>query len=236
MIHRSTGGGTSPTLSSRERAGLSEFPNSMFGVRCWMFDVSRFMERAGAPLILLFAFLLSQTTVRASAANITHITATPTQISITGHADDSVPIHIAELAPYQSTNDLANAPEVAQARPRHNFSVIVPRWDGPRDRLYSGFLAFTATNGARLPQGEIHFVEEMPKVSKYREPFPRAASKKGLQVQMVDDALALGVKHAALNLNLTRLIDLNDDTNRPDWQMDGVTYHFRPDQVDALDH
>ena len=39
------------------------------------------------------------------------------------------------------------------------------------------------------------------------EPFPTPASKKGLQVQMVDDALSLGVKHAALNFNLAQLVE-----------------------------
>src|SRR6185295_13676833 len=32
-----------------------------------------------------------------------------------------------------------------------------------------------------------------------------SSSKKGLQVQMTDDALALGVKHAAINVNLAQL-------------------------------
>ena len=31
------------------------------------------------------------------------------------------------------------------------------------------------------------------------EPYPAPASKKGLQVQMVDDALALGIHHAGLS-------------------------------------
>ena len=41
-------------------------------------------------------------------------------------------------------------------------------------------------------------------------PFPTPASKKGLQVQMVDDALALGIKHAALNVNFAQLLDLSE--------------------------
>ena len=32
--------------------------------------------------------------------------------------------------------------------------------------------------------------------SRYRTPYPVAASKKGLQVELVEDALTLGVKHA----------------------------------------
>ena len=39
------------------------------------------------------------------------------------------------------------------------------------------------------------------------EPYPQPSSKKGLQVQMVDDAIALGIRHAALNFNLAQLID-----------------------------
>lgn len=39
------------------------------------------------------------------------------------------------------------------------------------------------------------------------DPFPTARSKKGLQVQMVEDAIALGVQHAALNWNLAQMID-----------------------------
>lgn len=41
-------------------------------------------------------------------------------------------------------------------------------------------------------------------------PFPSPSSKKGLQVQMVDDALALGIKHAALNVNFAQLLDLSE--------------------------
>ncbi len=67
------------------------------------------------------------------------------------------------------------------------------------------------------------------------EPFPSPASKKGLQVQMVDDALALGVKHAALNFNLAQLIDPRGDTNNPAWTFEGRTYRFQRGYLDALD-
>lgn len=39
-------------------------------------------------------------------------------------------------------------------------------------------------------------------------PFPVLPNQKGLQVQMVDDAIALGIHHAAINVNLTALFDL----------------------------
>lgn len=65
--------------------------------------------------------------------------------------------------------------------------------------------------------------------------FPEAASKKGLQVEMVDDALALGVKHAALNFNLTSLADLRGDPANPTWTVEGRTFNFRRDALERLD-
>ena len=45
-------------------------------------------------------------------------------------------------------------------------------------------------------------------------PFPSPANKKGLQVQMVDDALALGIHHAAINVSLGALIASVADDGR----------------------
>jgi len=65
-------------------------------------------------------------------------------------------------------------------------------------------------------------------------PFPAAASKKGLQVQMVDDALALGVRHAALNVNLTQMVDLSRNPANFRWEMDGEAYYFHRGYVEHL--
>lgn len=68
------------------------------------------------------------------------------------------------------------------------------------------------------------------------EPFPKSTSKKGLQVQMVDDALALGVRHAALNFNLAQLVDPRGDTNNLSWEESGRLFRFQRGYVEALDH
>jgi hypothetical protein len=74
-----------------------------------------------------------------------------------------------------------------------------------------------------------------PIPSRYNEPYPAATSKKGLQVEIVDDALALGVKHAALNFNLSQLIDPRGDTNNPSWEFDGRTFHFKRAYLEHMD-
>ncbi len=74
-----------------------------------------------------------------------------------------------------------------------------------------------------------------PVTSRYNEPYPDAPSKKGLQVEIVDDALALGVKHAALNFNLSQLIDPKGDTNNPAWELDGRKFHFKRGYLESMD-
>ena len=45
------------------------------------------------------------------------------------------------------------------------------------------------------------------------QPFPQAKGKKGLQVQMADDAIALGIHHASININVTALLQLQPSDN-----------------------
>jgi hypothetical protein len=71
--------------------------------------------------------------------------------------------------------------------------------------------------------------------SRYNEPYPRAASKKGLQVEMVDDALALGVKHAALNINLTALFVRGESADALSYASNGETFHFQRGYVEGMD-
>lgn len=67
------------------------------------------------------------------------------------------------------------------------------------------------------------------------EPFPSGNSKKGLQVQMVDDALALGVAHAALNINLAQVLHPTGDSNSPSWVCEGRTLRFHSGYLDSMD-
>ncbi|HEV8541822.1 MAG TPA: DUF5722 domain-containing protein [Verrucomicrobiae bacterium] len=64
-------------------------------------------------------------------------------------------------------------------------------------------------------------------------PFPTPASKKGLQVQMVDDALALGVRHAALNVNFGQLLTF--ETNNIHARYRGADFWFSRGYVNHLD-
>lgn len=60
-------------------------------------------------------------------------------------------------------------------------------------------------------------------------------SKKGLQVQMVEDAIELGVKHAALNVDLTAMVAPDGGEDSIQWISKGETFRFRRGVVESLD-
>lgn len=70
-------------------------------------------------------------------------------------------------------------------------------------------------------------------------PFPAAGNKKGLQVQMVEDALALGIGHATLNVLLTSLLlpqgEAEDDRNAIPWTHNKTEIHVDGAYLASID-
>jgi hypothetical protein len=67
------------------------------------------------------------------------------------------------------------------------------------------------------------------------QPFPQAPGKKGLQVQMVDDAIALGIHHAGININLTALLQLQPSDNTIRFQHKDREWLINGDYAISLD-
>ena len=65
--------------------------------------------------------------------------------------------------------------------------------------------------------------------------FPVVSSKKGLQVQMVDDALALGIRHATLNVNISQFVALTNGPGTIEWHVGGETVFLRGAALTGLD-
>jgi hypothetical protein len=66
-------------------------------------------------------------------------------------------------------------------------------------------------------------------------PFPNPPSIKGLQVQMNDDALALGIHHAGVNINVASLVDLEKKPGNPKRVVDGFEFSFHESYFRHLD-
>lgn len=67
------------------------------------------------------------------------------------------------------------------------------------------------------------------------ESFPDSPDKKGLQVQMVEDAIVLGIHHAALNVSLGALMDLQEEPDSLRISRNGRTYFIHGRYVKSLD-
>jgi hypothetical protein len=204
--------------------GLAEVPSD-FGAM-WQNIINRGPTR---PLFLFGAWVLVLTTSigAAQSAGVVKVSATSRELRLT-LAEGPSSIAIFEQAPGQKLTEPGTA---LNKTPNAHQLLTIPRFDGARDRLYSAFGAFDSDKALI---GQARFVSEFENVSKYSETFPSASSKKGLQVQMVEDAIALGVKHAALNVNLATLVDLKHSTNSYVWEMDGQKYHFKRRSVDGI--
>ncbi|MEW6303666.1 MAG: DUF5722 domain-containing protein [Verrucomicrobiota bacterium] len=174
----------------------------------------------------IIALLVGSLHFSVADAAITHIAAGADELMFTLGAGEA---SLVELMPHQTLRDIGRGRIVAVSE-RGQKAIMIPRRDGGRDRIYSGFVAVTNAQ----PSSQIRYVEEFRGVSRDNTPYPVAASKKGLQVQMVDDALALGIKHAALNFNLATLIRARPGPDTLTWRMDGQDYFFARSYLDAL--
>ena len=67
------------------------------------------------------------------------------------------------------------------------------------------------------------------------DPFPSPPNIKGLQVQMAEDAIALGIHHAGINVNLTALLDLSQKPDGPKRMAGGREFHFNNRYLESLD-
>lgn len=137
---------------------------------------------------------------------------------------------LVELEPYQPDAKFAEGRKVADVNEGRGL-VVLPRTSEGRDRLDSRFLLVSNNQ----PVGHARYPTHLEVVSADRTPFPQTTSKKGLQVQMLDDALALGIEHATLNVNLAGLIDLRGRRDSLSWESQGGRFLFHQRALLRLD-
>lgn len=166
------------------------------------------------------------------------------ELTITGTVgeqwiDEGGMVELYELSPYQYEPDAALL-EPIHTQPLQSsgeFEFSVDRINKNRDRYYSKFLV-AIRNGS-----ELNFVDRPKYVSDIRFlaehdiDYPEPASKKGLNVQMTDDAELLGVSHSTITVVINGMMykDTIDFENAIEFQSGGETYYFRKDYLAELD-
>jgi hypothetical protein len=208
---------------------------------------SRILGAAVAALLTSAAFnglahAVAQPTQQAS--GIASVAATESAITVTGMipaADDPVAtsIDVYELDPTQDAAAYQDSAPVASAAPDGTgaFRASFDRYAGARDRYYSKFLAVARTADGAEPLGAPHYVDDVRFAATNDYPFPRVADKKGLQVEMTDDAEQLGVQHGAINVAFNQLMLLRnaDPADTITFTVDGTPFYFDRSYVTGLD-
>lgn len=145
-----------------------------------------------------------------------------------------------ELQPYEDKQqEWRELTPIAEKTVNTSFSFEIPLKEGEHNRLYSKFVAVLQDEN-----GEYHLVDDAkyitnPEIVAANDfPFPTAESKKGIQVQMTDDAEELGISHAAINVAYDLMLYRSD--NHPDntieYEFEGETFYFKKDYVQGLDN
>ncbi|WP_307376730.1 DUF5722 domain-containing protein [Microbacterium sp. W4I20] len=166
------------------------------------------------------------------------VTATSDQILVSGSAPASTAgqtLTLYELDGWEYEPDYADGIELATTDGGGDFSFAVPRLDDERDRISSKFLVVADAGGtpAYIDSARYVTVHDYPAENEFE--FPAPATKKGLQVQLTDDADELGVGHAAINIALDEAIQTDASNDAIAFEHDGETYHFNKKYMTDLD-
>ncbi len=164
-----------------------------------------------------------------------------TQDSLVFSVEAQGPFEVVELRPDQELESLGNADVVLRSTGPGSrggsFEVKSGEgvWNREKTGLGGGFVVRQKDPLTGYhPVGPIRHVEDFGGVNRRHPPAVRGRSRKGLQVQMVDDAIALGVQQAALNVNLAGLIAPGEEKETYEWTRNGRQFHFRKAAVDAI--
>ncbi len=126
-----------------------------------------------------------------------------------GRGDDPQPGH---PPVFVGTADIWNSQAVLRC----------PRRDAAHDRIYSSFRV--TVNGEQTDG--VCWVTDLGSVAAYEQPYPHTDTIKGLQVAWLEDALKLGVKHAAINLNQGDIMMPGPGEDIVPFVSDGQTFWF----------
>ena len=138
-------------------------------------------------------------------------------------------IYLFELRPYESEigsrTDYVSSVGAGETR-----TVSIPLNKGTaQDRLYSRFVPAVFDGTTFTAVGAAHYITNPEVVASNQDAFKTPLTKKGLNIQlnMLNDAFTLGVKHVAVNIAFSQFLGSGID-----YEYDGKTYHFNKSVVE----
>lgn len=149
-----------------------------------------------------------------------------------GELKDDGYYYLFELQPYEK--EIGTRTDYAAWSDKKKETVFTLDFSGqPSDkRLYSRYVAAVRTGDTYREISAPIYVTNPGDVAAYREEYPEAMSKKGLLIEldMLGDALDLGVKHTTINIPYHHLVG-----GTLKYTYDGETYYFNKDLIESYD-
>jgi len=148
---------------------------------------------------------------------------------------------LAEVRPWQQVQQLASLEELAWTKPVKSGrgSLTVPRAVGgtlPYDRIHSRWCLVRANGEAVQPASHAVYCTDDAKTALKTIPVPEPKTKKGLQISWRPNDMkqldGLGVKHAAVNIELCGLLNVPDGTPFIEHTYMGRTFRINKNVVD----
>lgn len=171
--------------------------------------------------------------------NSCYITSDKQYIQIDGTYDGEMTgtdgnFYLFELQPYEtgigSRTDYFQKIEHGSALSTH----IALNWSSSSDRVYNRFITvvWDTANNTYVPVSEPHYVTNPEILAPDQQAFPDTQTKKGLRIQidMLADAMELGVKHAGTDILFQQILGTGIDYN-----YNGKTYHFSKEVMAEYD-
>lgn len=137
-------------------------------------------------------------------------------------------LYLMALDAYASeTGTLKNKP-VASAKMKHGKVTFKISYKNAM--LYQKFAVAYKTKGKYKILSDTRYITNPEVLATYTGKGPKAASKKGLQVEDYPESLELGTKHAVLNWTANMLLTDNPTHGIP-YEYRGKTYYFNPEVI-----
>ena len=141
-------------------------------------------------------------------------------------------VYVFEQQTYEDSLD-GRSDYIASADALSSSTATIPlNFGSTSDRLYSKFVLASFDGTSYKAISEPHYITNPEAVAKNTEAFKTPLTKKGLNIEidMLDDAFDLGVKHVTTNIAFSQIMGTGID-----YEYDGKTYHFNKAIVEDYD-
>ena len=137
-------------------------------------------------------------------------------------------LYLLNLNAYNSETGKKSVKPLASVKTKKGTITFKVKYNS--SMLYQKFVVAYKTKGKYQIVSDARYITNPEVLAAYKGKGPKAASKKGLQVEHLSDSLELGTQHAVINWTLNSLLN-NDAINKETFKYKGKTYCLDADQI-----